>query len=142
MLWWGIFCSLAKKEKNTLKLDRSFNPCLMHGTMLPSSTPLDDLESQFGSNNGGVAASNKANQAPNARTNVSGKDGGTPRVRVRVSRGSHPSVRNKDRDRAERYKSARAQRVARSQHWGWNLQRWWAILTTMLLPKLGGRVAV
>lgn len=88
--------------------------------MLPSSTPLDDLEcldSQVGSNNGGVVASNEADRAPSIRTNISGRNGSTPRVRVRVSRGTHPSVRRKDRDRAERYKSARVQCVARSQYW-------------------------
>lgn len=110
-----IFCSLAKKDINILKLDRSFDLNIMHGTMLPSSTPLYVLESlnaHVGSNNGGVVAE----QAPTSRTKVSGRNGGTPRVTIRVSRGSCPSVRRKDRDRAQRFKSAHAQHVAQSQH--------------------------
>lgn len=112
---------LFSKVKNTLRLHRSFDPCLMHGTMLPSSTPLDVLESldfQVGCNNGGVGG--RTYQAPNttARTNASGRNGGTPMVMARVSRGYHQSVRRKDVVRAERYKSARAQGIARSQHWG------------------------
>jgi hypothetical protein len=104
-----------------LKHDRSFDPCRMHGTMLPSSTPLDNLISQgtqVGSNHGGVVAGNQADRAPSARTNVSRRNGGPPVVRVRVSRGDHPSVRRKDRQRAERYEQARERRGARSQYWG------------------------
>jgi hypothetical protein len=45
---------------------------------------------------------------------VSGGDGGGP---IRVSRGNHPSVRRKDKQRAELYQQGRVQRSARSQYW-------------------------
>lgn len=69
----------------------------MHGTMLPSFLPLGEI--------------------PAAVSGIGGDKPGGYAGPIRVSRGNHPSVRKKDKQRAELYQQGRAQRLEISQYW-------------------------
>jgi hypothetical protein len=77
-------------------LIRSFDPRHMHGTMLPSPIPLDEIYAKLG---------------PDGRPDP---DGDLP---VRVSRGFHPTNRAKDRARAKKYHDVRSYHEALNTHW-------------------------
>lgn len=116
MLWYVCFCFCFIVGKLT-PLERSFDPRLMHGTMLPSKVPLDELLNRDSEQTSMDVDNSPASSNTNQSAYHDHMSSIVPAVAIRVSRGNHPSIRKKDKQKAEKLKKLRAQHQSRSQYW-------------------------
>jgi hypothetical protein len=119
---------------------RSFDPRYMHGTMLPSALPLDEIPHDMDQSGNGeqdrqqdgqdepdkqdvqdkqdkYATCESTDHRIGSSMNRSLRTGAKQPGRVRISRGSHLSVRSKDKRMAEKYEKVHALKSALSKHW-------------------------
>jgi hypothetical protein len=93
----------------------------MHGTVLPSSTPLDTLMNTAQGNQAShmqtTSTQSMQQDARSTRNQTRTGRAIVPEVGVRVSTGNHVTVRKKDMVAAQRNRKARQQRDARTRYW-------------------------